>query len=210
MVRRASCPLVAAAIALGLSSACITSTARAEGSYTWEAHEGEEHGSQVASSEWLPVFIGASGGVIVGALVGSAYDDHQPPTVGALVGGGIGGLAGGAAGAWIIRAVRDEDTRVAGAFTGASVGLGIGCLLFNAALSSDNGANKVGGGAALVLLPVMGTFAGRALAIDFGGDKSNRKEMPHFATIQPSFVPVSGPRDARPAGVSVGLSGTFF
>jgi hypothetical protein len=208
MLRRPIVSCAAVAIALAFTSA---SVAHAEGSYTWKPHEGEEHGSQVASSEWLPIFLGASGGVIVGALVGTAFDDHQPPTLGALVGGGVGGLAGGGAGAWIIRTMRDQDTRVAGAVTGGAVGLGIGCLLFNATITSDSGATKVGGAVGLVALPVMGLFAGRALAIDFGGDKSNVKTTPmHFASIQPSFVPVAGPRDQRPSGMTVGLSGTFF
>ena len=210
MLRRpiASCAAAAVAVAFALSCAPV---ARAEGSYTWKPHEGEEHGSQVASSEWLPIFLGASGGVIVGALVGTAFDDHQPPTLGAIAGGVVGGFAGGGAGAWVIRSMRDQDTRAAGAITGGAVGLGIGCLLLNATITDDNAGTKAGGIVAVVALPVMGILAGRALAIDFGGDKSNVKTAPmNFTSVQPSFAPVAGLRDSRPAGMTVGLSGTFF
>lgn len=198
-----------AAVATVSAFTFASSHAGAEGSYTWKAHPGEEHGSQVASSEWLPIVIGGSGGVIAGALIGTGFDDHQPPTLGALVGGGIGGVAGGAGGAWLIRAIREQDTRVAGAITGAATGLGIGCVLFNATLSSDNGANKVGGGVGLVVLPIMGLFAGRALAIYFGGDKSV-PEKPTLASLQPTIAPMMNARDGRASGMTIGLSGTFF
>ena len=52
------------------------SSARAD-IHDWRKEGGDEaHGSQVASSEWLPILIGGSAGLIVGGVVGAAFDDH--------------------------------------------------------------------------------------------------------------------------------------
>ena len=198
--------LVLAAVAL----ASAPSVATADGSYTWKAGPGETHGSQVASSEWLPIFIGGAAGFIVGGLGGTAFDDHQPPYLGALVGGGFGGIAGGGGGAWLIRSFREQDTRFAGAVTGFGVGGGIGAVLFAETISSDKGATKAGGIAGLVLLPVMGIFAGRSLAIYFGTKKSPEGAPPPPApvAIRPTANPVIT-RGMGTTGMTFGIDGSF-
>jgi hypothetical protein len=203
--------LAAAVVLTALVGVTAPSVASADGSYTWKAAPGETHGSQVASSEWLPIFIGGAAGFIVGGLAGTAFDDHQPPVLGALVGGGCGAVAGGGAGAWLIRGFREQDTRVAGAFTGLGVGGGIGAVLFSETISSDQGATKAGGIAALVLLPVMGAFAGRSLATYFGTKAPSTEAPP------PPPAPVSIRPNAAPVitgalgttGMTFGLDGAF-
>ncbi|MEO7092402.1 MAG: hypothetical protein ABI175_04065 [Polyangiales bacterium] len=202
----------AAAVVLAtLVGAATPSVASADGSYTWKASDGETHGSQVASSEWLPIFIGGAAGFIVGGLGGTAFDDHQPPVLGALVGGGYGAIAGGGGGAWLIRASRDQDTRVAAAFTGLGVGGGIGAVLFAETISESNKATKAGGIAALVLLPVMGAFAGRSLAMYFGSKPSNpegRPPPPAPVAIRPNATPViTG--GLGTTGMTIGFDGSF-
>ena len=197
------------ALAVVLAVTATSNAALAEGSYVWRAPPGEEHGSQVASSEWLPIVIGGSAGVIVGALAGTAFDNHQPPVIGALAGATFGAFAGGGGGAWVIRTLREQDTKWAGAVTGGAIGAGVGVILFNEALGSEGTATKVGGAAALVLLPVMGILAGRSLAIHFGGDRAN-KEAPRSFVMQPNVVPVAAASGSGPAGLTFGVSGTFF
>ena len=187
------------------------SAASAEGSYTWKADTGETHGSQVASSEWLPIFIGGAAGFIVGGLGGTAFDDHQPPYLGAIVGGGYGAIAGGGAGAWLIRASREQDTRTAGAFTGLGVGGGIGAVLFAETISHENKGTKAGGVAALVLLPVMGLFAGRSLAIYLGTKSTNPEgppPPPAPVALRPNATPVIT-HGFGTTGMTFGVDGAF-
>ncbi len=207
-LRTAATAVLAAVAAFSLASA--PTVAQADGSYTWKAAPGETHGSQVASSEWLPIFIGGAAGFIVGGLGGTAFDDHQPPVLGALVGGGIGGVAGAGAGAWLIRGFREQDTRTAGAVTGLGVGGGIGAVLFAETISSDNKATKAGGIAAVIVLPVMGIFAGRSLAIYLGSKSTNPEGAPKPApvAIRPNATPViTGALGAT--GMTFGFDGSF-
>lgn len=199
--------LVLAAV-VGVSA---PSVASADGSYTWKAGPGETHGSQVASSEWLPIVIGGAAGFIVGGLAGTAFDDRQPPYLGALVGGGFGAITGGGGGAWLIRSFRESDTRVAGAVTGFGVGGGIGAVLFAETISSDKGATKAGGIAGLVLLPVMGIFAGRSLAIYLGTKKTSPEGTPAPpapVAIRPTANPVVT-RGFGTTGMTFGIDGSF-
>jgi hypothetical protein len=200
----------AAVVLAALVGATAPSVASADGSYTWKAAPGETHGSQVASSEWLPIFIGGAAGFIVGGLGGTAFDDHQPPVLGALVGGGFGAVAGGGGGAWLIRSFRDQDTRVAGAFTGLGVGGGIGAVLFAETISNDNKATKAGGIAALVILPVMGIFAGRSLAAYFGTKQPSDSTPPPPApvAIRPNATPVIT-HGLGTTGMTFGVDGAF-
>ena len=196
---------VAAALACAGLLFATTRSASAD-PYRWRAAEGEEHGSQVASSEWLPIFIGAAAGVVVGGLTGTAFDQHQPPVLGALIGGGLGALTGGGAGAWIIRSTRENDTRFAGAVTGLGVGGGIGVVLFT---NIDSTPGKV---AALVLVPVMGAFAGRSLAIHFGTKSSTTSDAPPpppTVSLRPSVTPIFG-RGMGATGMTIGVDGAFF
>lgn len=199
--------LIRRAVSFAAFVACssIGLTSFAEGPYRWRAQEGETHGSQVASSEWLPIFIGASSGVVIGGLVGTGFDSHQPPVLGALLGGGIGGITGGGGGAWFIRSIREQDTRFAGAVTGLGLGLGLGTVLFDATGSVPG---KI---AAIVLLPTMGAFAGRSLAIHFGGERTPEGSSPLQPTVSmtPTIAPLYG-NGTGAHGMTVGLNGVFF
>ena len=192
-----------------LAVTATTSLALAEGSYVWHAQPGEEHGSQVASSEWLPIVFGGSGGLIVGAIVGAGFVSRQPPVLGTLAGATVGALAGGSGGAWLIRTLREEDTRWAGAVTGGAIGAGVGVILFSGTIGSQRGTTQAGGVAALVLLPAMGILAGRSLAIHFGGARQT-KDTPRSIVLQPNVAPLAAARGAQPAGLTFGVSGTFF
>lgn len=181
--------------------------------YDWRKEPGGEHGSQVASSEWLPITIGAAAGVMVGALGGAAFDDSKPPWAGPLIGGITGGFAGGAGGAWLIRAQREKDTRLAGTITGLSVGVAVGTLIF-ARLDTDdeNGKTRplemVGKFGALVIAPLVGAVAGRSVASYFY--LRPPKEAPAAAptAIVPSIKPVvTGSHGAT--GMTFGIDAVF-
>jgi hypothetical protein len=187
-----------------------TSAASADGAYTWKADAGETHGSQVASSEWLPIFIGGAAGVIVGGLVGQGFDDRQPPVFGALTGAALGGLTGGAGGAWLIRDLREQDTRFAASVTGLGVGGSLGVLIFAKTITNDNGTTKAGGIAALVILPVMGAFMGRSLAITWGTKKTKDQAPPPPAPV--SITPTASPimtAGMGTTGMTFGIDGAF-
>jgi hypothetical protein len=188
--------------AASLSISSVSSLASADGAYQWQASAGEEHGSQVASSEWLPIVLGAAIGTTVGALGGSAVDDSQPAIWGPIIGGTLGAVAGGGGGAWVIRAVREQDTRLAGAVTGAGLGAGFGGVLF---AKTDPLYGKI---PALVLGPLFGGFVGWKLA-DYYGPKRKAGD----AAFVPSEVhPVATPlvSNSGAHGVAVGLAGAFF
>lgn len=168
--------------------------------------EKELHGSQVASSQWLPIFLGAGAGVIIGALSGQAFDSAQPAVVGPVVGGVIGGFTGGAGGAWLIRGLREQDTSVAGTLTGLGFGAGIGAILFTNVEANGRALETVGKWGALVVLPLMGAFAGHRLAVVWARPaKKDDKAAAPAAFFRPSVTPLFGP-----AGVTNGTTGVTF
>lgn len=168
--------------------------------------EKELHGSQVASSQWLPIFLGAGAGVIVGALSGQAFDSAQPAVIGPVVGGVLGGFTGGAAGAWLIRGLREQDTSVAGTLTGLGLGAGIGAILFTNVEPNGRALETVGKWGALVVLPLMGAFAGHRLAVVWARPaKKDDKAAAPAAFFRPSVTPLFGP-----AGVTNGTTGVTF
>ena len=201
-VRRALVAVFAvSAAALTMGSA--SSRARADGAYTVEAGETEEHGSQSASSEWLPIVLGAAGGVAIGAFVGPAVDDHQPAVLGPIFGAAIGGVAGGGAGSWFIRGVRDLDTRASGTVTFAALGLGLGAVFYS---KTDYWYEGV---PALVILPILGGFVGRKLAMEWASPKKSGEAA---TTARGAIVPTATPivaRDRGVTGLSLGVSGAF-
>jgi hypothetical protein len=178
-----------------------------ENKYDWRKEPGGEHGSQVASSEWLPISIGAAAGVMIGALAGSAADDSKPPVVGPILGGVAGGFAGGAGGAWLIRAQREKDTRLAGTITGLSVGVGVGGLLFAKMDADGRALETIGKWGSLVIAPLVGAVAGRAIASYFY--LKPPKEAPAAPTaIVPSVSPVvTGSHGAT--GMTFGIDAVF-
>ena len=125
----------------------------------------------------------------------------QPATWGPILGGAVGGIAGGGAGAWFIRHVREENTRVAGAITGGALGLGIGLSLF--ARTEDVYWRLPG----LLILPAMGAVVGDKLAVTFMGKSKRESSSVALHTVQPSVVPLVG---RGSTGLSVGVSGSFF
>jgi len=159
-----------------------------ENKYDWRKEAGGEHGSQVASSEWLPISIGAAIGVMGGALAGVAWDDSKPPIWGPLVGGIAGGFAGGAGGAWLIRTQRDKDTRTAGMITGLAIGVGFGAMLYSQMDDNDT-LEAVGKYGALAVAPLLGAVAGRALAAHFYL-RPAKDETPAPKAIIPTVSPV--------------------
>jgi hypothetical protein len=172
----------------------------------WRRERGEAHGSQVASSDWLPIVLGGAAGVVVGGLTGAAFDRGQPAVVGPVGGAAIGGLTGGAAGAWLIRSVRDKDTRLAGTLTGLGVGTGVGIVLFTRAEPNGRALETVGKWSALVIAPVVGAVVGHRLAVVFGGKKDEPAPMP--IAVRPSIAPVVAPA-GNAAGWTFGLDGAF-
>ncbi len=186
----------------------IATVASADGAYVYKPSQTEVHGSQVASSEWLPIIIGGAAGLVVGGLGGSAFDDRQPPVFGALVGAGVGGFTGGAGGAWLIRGYRDQDTRVAGALTGLGVGVGLGSIIFAKTITSDQTGTKAGGVAGLILLPVIGIFAGRSLAIYLGSKPKKEAAPAPVAMMHPNVAPIVTP-GLGTTGMTLGLDGVF-
>jgi len=191
------------ALVLGFAlSLTIAPSASADGAYAWQAKPGEEHGSQVASSEWLPIVIGAAVGTTAGALGGSAVDESQPAIWGPIVGGAMGAIAGGGGGSWVIRSVREQDTRVSGAITGVGLGAGFGGILL---AKTGPVWGKI---AAVALGPVFGGFVGYKIADYYGP-----KRKPSDAAFVPTEVhPVATPLFANTGahGVAVGLAGAFF
>ena len=178
------------------------SSASADGPYQI-GNANEEHGSQVASSEWLPIILGAAIGTTVGGLGGIAVDDSQPAVWGPIVGGAMGAVAGGGGGAWIIRSVREQDTRISGAVTGAGLGAGFGGILF---AKAEPLYGKI---SALALGPLFGGFVGYKIA-DYYGPKrkpSDSAFVPHM--VHPLATPLVA-RDGSAHGVALGLGGTFF
>jgi uncharacterized membrane protein len=159
----------------------------------------ELHGSQVASSQWLPITIGGGIGLIAGVVVGQAVDPSQPVLWGPIVGGVVGGLTGGAGGAWLIRGLRGEDTRLAGAMTGLGLGGGLG---FSLAAHTDNLYGKI---AACVLFPAAGALVGHRLAFVIGRKEEKR---PRFAMVPTAAPVVVEGRGA--SGLVVGVSGVIF
>jgi hypothetical protein len=147
------------------------------------AEPSQRHGSQVASSEWLPITIGGGAGLIIGVIVGQAVDPSQPVVFGPIAGGVFGALTGGGAGAWLIRGARGEDTRLAGAMTGLGLGASLGASIY---AHTDSTVGKI---AALVLFPAAGALAGHRLAFVLGGDGSVR-ERRRGIVLAPSAVPL--------------------
>lgn len=182
------------------------SASAAEESYEYKKESGVAHGSQVASSEWLPVIIGGASGVMIGGLAGVAFDDHQPAVVGPIVGGLLGGATGGAAGAWIIRSVRNKDARVPGLITGAGVGAGLGVILFSKMDADGRPLETVGKYGALIIAPLIGAVAGQQLAAYLQSKPVKEKEAAPVAFV-PSIAPVVGPHGA--SGFTFGLDGAF-
>lgn len=182
------------------------SAAADDETYDFKKEKGTEHGSQVASSEWLPIMIGGAAGVMIGGLSGVAFDDSQPAVIGPIVGGVLGGASGGAAGAWIIRSVREKDTRTAGLITGLGIGGGIGAVLFTKMEPDGRALETIGKYGALVIAPVIGAVAGHQLASYFQSKPPKAKE-PMPVAFAPSVAPVVGPHGA--SGFTFGLDGAF-
>lgn len=159
----------------------------------------ELHGSQVSSSQWLPITIGGGIGLIVGVVIGQAVDPSQPVLWGPIVGGVVGGLGGGAGGAWLIRGLRGEDTRFAGAMAGLALGGGLGASL---AAHTENTFGKI---AAVVLFPAAGALVGHRLAFMIGRKEEKRPRLAIMPTAAPVFVEGRGA-----SGVIVGVSGVVF
>ncbi|MGZ3417843.1 MAG: hypothetical protein ACXWUG_29375 [Polyangiales bacterium] len=174
----------------------------------WRKETGEAHGSQVASSEWLPIIIGGSAGLILGGVVGAAFDDRQPPVVGGIAGGAIGAVAGGAGGAWVIRQIREKDTRIPGLITGLSLGAGLGLIMFNQMGDPEGHAlETVGKWSSLALFPAVGAVVGYKLASVWGGKATEDAPPPPTTAIAPLVAPVVGPHGAT--GISIGASAIF-
>ncbi|MBI2389920.1 MAG: hypothetical protein HYV09_10035 [Deltaproteobacteria bacterium] len=198
-------------LALTTVAACTLTAGRssAAGEYDWRKEPGQEHGSQVASSEWLPIMIGSVSGAMVGALGGYAFDDRQPALWGPILGGVLGGVAGGAGGAWVIRSFRDKDTRLAGTISGAGVGAALGAVLWANMEPDGRTLESIGKYGALVVGPLLGAVAGRQLAA-FMQERPPREApaaAPAPVAIAPSFAPVIGPRGAT--GMTFALAATF-
>lgn len=175
---------------------------------SWRKEGGEAHGSQVSSSEWLPIMIGAAGGFLVGGLVGAGFDTAEPPVVGPAVGAGIGGFTGGAAGAWFIRSLREKDTRLAGTLTGLGVGAALGAIAFSKMEPDNRALETVGKWGSLVVFPVVGAIVGNRLAIVFSSPAPRDAAPPApVATLVPVVAPVFGPQGST--GLRIGFDATF-
>jgi hypothetical protein len=184
----------------------------AEENYEWRKETGGIHGSQVSSSEWLPIMIGAAGGVVAGGLTGIAFDDAQPAVIGPIVGGVIGGVTGGAAGSWLIRTYRDQDTRLAGTITGLGVGAGLGVIMFAKMDADGRPLEIIGKFAALGIGPLVGALVGRHLATHTMGripddTKADAPPPPPPVSLIPSVNPVITRGTAT--GMTFGLDATF-
>ncbi len=176
--------------------------------YDWRKEPGGEHGSQVASSEWLPIAIGGGAGVLVGVLAGAAFDDSQPPIGGPIVGAIAGGFAGGGGGAWLIRAQREKDTRLAGTITGLSLGVAVGAMSFAKIDADGRTLETIGKYGALVVFPVIGAVAGRALAAHFYLRPPKEAAPAAPTAIMPNVSPViTGAHGAT--GMTFGIDAIF-
>lgn len=189
-----------------------TTDASAEETYEWRKESGGTHGSQVASSEWLPVMIGGAAGVMVGGLTGIAFDDRQPPVVGPIVGGVLGGLSGGAAGSWLIRSFREQDTRLAGTVCGLGVGAGLGVILFAKIDADGRPLETIGKFAALGIGPLVGALVGRHLASHLQGRVPTDTTVtapppPPPVSFVPSIAPIITARGTT--GMALSFDGTF-
>jgi hypothetical protein len=178
-----------------------------ENKYDWRKEPGGEHGSQVASSEWLPISIGAAAGVMVGALGGAAFDDSKPVWAGPIVGGIAGGFAGGAGGAWLIRTQREKDTRTAGTICGLSIGVAAGTLMYAQIEPEGRALETVGKYGALVIAPLLGAVAGHAIAAHFYLKPPKENAPPPPAAIVPTVSPIMTAQGTT--GMSIGLNAIF-
>lgn len=186
-----------------------TEASAEETTYEWRKEAGGTHGSQVASSEWLPVMIGGAAGVMIGGLSGIAFDDAQPAVIGPIVGGVLGGVSGGAAGSWLIRSYREQDTRLAGTVCGLGVGGGLGVILFAKIDAEGRPLETIGKFAALGVGPLVGALVGRHLATYMMGrtPDDTKKAAPASVSIVPSIAPVMTGRVST--GMTFGLDATF-
>jgi len=205
MLRPSSRLLLATAGVLACSLFAGSASAEDE-SYDFKKESGVEHGSQVASSEWLPIMIGGAAGIMVGGLTGVAFDDNQPAVVGPIVGGVLGGVSGGAAGAWIIRSFREKDTRIPGMLTGLGIGGGVGVIMFSKMEPDGRALETIGKYGALVFAPLIGAVAGHQLAAYLQTKPPKEKEPVPVAFV-PSVAPVVGPHGA--SGMTFNLAGAF-
>jgi hypothetical protein len=182
---------------------------RVDAAEPWRKESGTAHGSQVASSEWLPISIGAAAGLVVGGLAGSFADPSTPATIGPIAGGVIGAFTGGAAGAWLIRGAREQDTRLAGTLTGLGLGAGIGAVLLARTEPEGRALETVGKWSAIVLAPALGALAGHRLAVVWGSTATKEAPVPPppVAFVRPNVAPVFGPNGST--GFSLGVDGAF-
>lgn len=176
-----------------------------------EEGEKELHGSQVASSQWLPIFLGAAAGVTIGALTGTAFDGNQPAVIGPIAGGAIGGFTGGSGGAWLIRGLREQDTSLAGTLTGLGFGAGIGAVLCANIDPNGRALETVGKWGSLVVLPLMGAFVGHRLAIVWArpAKKEDKAAEGTAAFVRPTVVPLFARGVSGTTGVAFGVDGAF-
>lgn len=202
--------LACSALLVVVSTLAATEASAADETYEWRKESGGIHGSQVASSEWLPIMIGAAGGVAIGGLTGIAFDDAQPAVIGPIVGGVLGGVSGGAAGSWIIRSFREQDTRLAGTVCGLGFGAGLGAIMFTKVEADGRTLETIGKFAALGVGPLVGAFVGRHLATYMMGrvpDDKTAAPPPPPVTLNPSFNPVMTRGVAT--GMTFGFDATF-
>ena len=169
----------------------------------------ELHGSQGASSQWLPIILGGLAGMAVGAIAGTQAN-NQNPTLGPIVGVATGGIAGGGGGAWFIRNLREQDTTVAGTLTGLGIGGGLGALI---AVNVDPGGRTletIGKWSAAAILPLMGALVGHRLAVVWmkPTKKEEPKPEPAAGFVRPTFGPVVA-ATGKSSGFSLGLEGAF-
>lgn len=195
---------------VGLSGlvACslLAGSASAEDNYDFKKEGGIEHGSQVSSSEWLPIIVGGTLGLTGGGLLGYSFDDHQPAVAGPLLGGLFGGMAGAAGGAWIIRSFRDKDARTPAMLTGLALGASAGVIMFSKMEPEGRALETVGKYGVLAFAPVLGAVAGYQLASFFQSKPPKEKEVIPVAFV-PTVAPVVGPHGST--GMTFGLDGAF-
>lgn len=182
------------------------SASAAEDDYAFKKEGGVEHGSQVASSEWLPIVVGGTLGLSAGGLTGYSFDDNQPAVLGPILGGFLGGVAGGAGGAWIIRATRDKDTRTPAMLVGLAAGGAMGVVLYSKMEPDGRALETVGKYGSLAIAPVLGAVACYQLA-SYLQEKPVKEKEPAPVALMPSVAPVVGPHGAN--GMSFSLSGAF-
>jgi hypothetical protein len=193
--------LVACSLSAGSAAAEETSE-----NFDFKKESGAEHGSQVASSEWLPIVVGGTLGLASGGLIGYSFDDNQPAIAGPIIGGFLGGATGGAAGAWIIRAARDKDARTPAIIGGLAVGGAVGVVLFSKMEPEGRALETIGKYGSLAIAPVLGAITCYQLASYFQ-EKPVKEQPPAPVAMVPSVAPVVG-RDGA-TGLSFSLSGAF-